>query len=66
MNKQLFEKLKASAGMYIPLYPDAGGQQNLRYEHGSPAADFPSHMKREGTVQPKVDKKRSLTTEKNQ
>lgn len=51
MNKQLFETLKSSAGMYIPLYPDAGRQMNLRYEHGSPAAEFPSFLKRDGNVQ---------------
>lgn len=47
MNKELFEKLKDSEGMYIPLYPDAGKQYNLRYEYGSPASSFPSYMKRD-------------------
>jgi len=46
MNKELFEQLKSTKGMYIPLYPDAGTQQNLRYEYGSPAASFPSSIKR--------------------
>lgn len=48
MNKELFDILKNTQGMYIPLYPDAGRQSGLRYEHGSPAAEFPSYLKREG------------------
>jgi N-acetylglucosamine-6-sulfatase len=39
-----------SSGMYIPLYPDSGGQSILRYEYGSPAAEFPSNLKRKETV----------------
>lgn len=46
MNQELFKQLKESKGMYVPLFPDAGGQQNLRYEYGSPSAEFPSHLKR--------------------
>lgn len=54
MNKELFALLKESKGMYIPLYPDAGGQSNLRYEYGSPAAAFPSILKRrEGRAEKK-------------
>ncbi|MEJ7830768.1 MAG: sulfatase, partial [Segetibacter sp.] len=34
MNKQLFDIMKSTGGMYIPLFPDAGNQQNLRYEYG--------------------------------
>lgn len=56
MNKELFEQLKSSKGMYIPLYPDAGGQQNLRYEYGSPAASFPSIMKRDDDKKPSSKK----------
>jgi N-acetylglucosamine-6-sulfatase len=52
MNKQLFAMLASSAGMYIPLYEDRGGQQNLRNEHGTPGAAFPSYMKKEGTYRP--------------
>ncbi len=51
MNKQLFEQLKNSKGMYIPLNPDSGEQSNLRNEFGSPAATFPSYLNR------KVNKK---------
>lgn len=47
MNKDLFNQLAQSGGMYIPLYPDSGGQSNLRYEYGSPSAEFPSYLKRD-------------------
>lgn len=46
MNHQLFQQLEDSKGMYIPLNPDRGQQSNLRYEYGSPAADFPSYLMR--------------------
>ena len=49
MNKQLFGIMKSTGGMYIPLFPDSGNQQNLRYEYGSGAAEFPSYLKRETT-----------------
>lgn len=52
MNKQLFDIMKNTGGMYIPLFPDAGRVQNLRYEYGTPAADFPSHLKRTKTDRP--------------
>lgn len=41
MNRKLFAMLEASDGMYIPLYPDRGSQQNKRRPNGSRAADFP-------------------------
>lgn len=50
MNAELFSQLSESSGMYIPLYEDKGNQLNLRYEYGSPAASFPSSLKRPGTV----------------
>lgn len=50
MNGALFAQLKESAGMYIPLYEDRGSPQNLRYEHASPAAPFPTKFKRDKTV----------------
>jgi N-acetylglucosamine-6-sulfatase len=46
MNKQLFEVLGDTGGMYIPLYPDSGGQQNLRNPNGSPSAPFPPQVTR--------------------
>jgi len=49
MNNELFDILQRTGGMYIPLFPDAGRQQNLRYEYGSGAAEFPSYLKREST-----------------
>jgi N-acetylglucosamine-6-sulfatase len=58
MNKQLFDLLASSAGMYIPLYEDRGTQQNLRNEFGTPGAGFPSHMKREGTYRPDQQKQK--------
>ena len=47
MNQKLFETLAATGGMYIPLYPDRGRQQNLRLRRGSGPAAFPSHLMRE-------------------
>lgn len=49
MNKEMFKQFKDTKGMYIPLYPDKGKQSNLRYEYGSPTADFPSYLKRDST-----------------
>lgn len=50
MNEEMFKKFEESGGMYIPLYPDRGKQSNLRYEYGSPVADFPSYLKRDSTI----------------
>ncbi len=54
MNNDLFEDLKNTNGMYIQLYPDKrnpidekGNPIIWRYEFGSPAAEFPSYIKRE-------------------
>jgi len=47
LNKQLFDSLESSGGLYIPLYPDRGSQQNLRRKSGSKAADFPPQLMRE-------------------
>jgi N-acetylglucosamine-6-sulfatase len=44
LRTQLFEILKQTGGMYIPLYPARYGQQNLRREGGSKAADFPPQL----------------------
>ncbi|MEJ7766910.1 MAG: sulfatase [Chitinophagaceae bacterium] len=52
MNRQLFDILKDTQGMYMPLYEDKGAQQNLRYEYGSPESSFPSYIKRDRTVSP--------------
>ena len=46
LRSQLFEILKETSGMYIPLYPARNGQQNLRREGASKAAEFPSHLKK--------------------
>jgi len=47
MNKRLFALLEATQGMQIPLYPDRGGQQNLRRRSGSKAAEFPPQLMRD-------------------
>lgn len=44
MNKELFKILDQTNGMYVPLLPDVGSQQNLRYKSGSAAAPFPSYI----------------------
>jgi N-acetylglucosamine-6-sulfatase len=53
MNKELFDQLEESKGMYIPLNPDRGGKSDLRYEYGSPAASFPSYLKRADSLSTK-------------
>src|SRR5690606_6555375 len=47
MNRDLFQQLGNTGGMYIPLNPDAGIQGNKRNEYGSPAASFPSYISQE-------------------
>ena len=44
LRAELFEVLKRTGGMYIPLYPARYGQQNLRKEGGPKAADFPPQL----------------------
>jgi N-acetylglucosamine-6-sulfatase len=39
--------LEQTGGMSMPLYPDRGGQQNLRNPKGSRSADFPPQLVRE-------------------
>lgn len=46
MNGKLFDVLERTQGMYIPLYRDRGGQQNLRHPGRSKAAEFPPHLMR--------------------
>jgi hypothetical protein len=46
-NRKLFEQLQETKGMYIQLYPDRGGQKNLRRGGGSRAADFQPELMRE-------------------
>jgi N-acetylglucosamine-6-sulfatase len=57
MNTELFELLKGTQGMYIPLNPDRGGQANLRSEHGSPPASFPSYLMRLDSIYPRKNKR---------
>lgn len=42
MNQKLFDILKTTSGLYIPLYKDAGKQSNLRSSTGSTGAGFPA------------------------
>lgn len=44
LKKMLFAELERTDGLYIPLYPDRGGSQNLRNPDGSEAADFPPYF----------------------
>jgi N-acetylglucosamine-6-sulfatase len=41
LKQQMFAELAAKGGLYIPLYPDSGGQANHRDPNRSHAADFP-------------------------
>lgn len=41
LKQRLFTELEAQGGMYIPLFPDNGGQMNLRNPERGHAADFP-------------------------
>jgi N-acetylglucosamine-6-sulfatase len=44
LNRQLFQVLGDTQGLYIPLYPDRGTAQNQRREGASKAADFPARF----------------------
>jgi N-acetylglucosamine-6-sulfatase len=44
LNRQLFEVLEKTNGLYIPLYPDKGNQQNLRRRGGAKTAEFPPEL----------------------
>lgn len=46
MNARLFEVLKETGGLYIPLQRDRGAPLNLRRESGSKPADFPPEFMR--------------------
>jgi arylsulfatase A-like enzyme len=45
LNRELFDALEASSGMYLPLYRDRGRQMNLRRADGPGVADYPPHLK---------------------
>jgi len=47
LNRQLFEVLQKTDGLYIPLYPDKGNQQNLRRRGGAKPAEFPQELMRD-------------------
>ncbi len=44
MNKRLFEILANTDGLSMPLYPDSGGQQNLRRRGKAAPSEFPPQM----------------------
>ncbi len=44
LNRQMFQGLSETHGMYIPLNADRGRQQNLRRAGGSKPADFPPEL----------------------
>ncbi len=46
MNARLFEILKETGGLSMPLYPDRGGNSELRDENGPAAVDFPKALKK--------------------
>ncbi|MGB9610556.1 MAG: sulfatase/phosphatase domain-containing protein, partial [Bryobacteraceae bacterium] len=45
LRARLWRVLEQTAGMYIPLQPDAGPQMNLRHPDRSKAADFPEQLR---------------------
>jgi N-acetylglucosamine-6-sulfatase len=47
LNQDLFDLLKATDGMYIPLQPDRGGVNNLRRQSGAKPAEFPPQFYKE-------------------
>ncbi len=52
MNEQLFKVLGETQGLYIPLYPDRGGVNNLRKKTGAKAAEFPPALMRDPKKSP--------------
>lgn len=55
MNKQLFEALQDTKGMYLPLNADEGGQQNLRNKYGAPEAKFPAYLIKDTKASKSID-----------
>src|SRR6185295_9556260 len=44
MKEQMFQLLKETDGLTIPLFADRDGQMNRRLESGTPQAKFPPEM----------------------
>ncbi len=44
LNRQMFDMLEQTGGMYIPLYRDKGRSQNLRLKSRGQAHDFPEQF----------------------
>lgn len=47
LKQKLFDELERTGGMYMPLYPHKGRQQNLRTRSGSEAGDFAEELYRD-------------------
>jgi N-acetylglucosamine-6-sulfatase len=52
LRARLFAVLEKTGGMQIPLYPDRGGQSNLRNPNGAHAVDFPEEFYRPPSKRP--------------
>ncbi len=50
LKDQMFTELERTGGLYIPLYPDRGNSQNLRFEDRGRGADFPEWFYRDAPV----------------
>lgn len=50
LNRRLFRMLEETGGLYIPLYPDRGGSQNLRLDTRGHGHDFPDWFYRDAPV----------------
>lgn len=46
MRKQLWETLRSTGGMSMPLYPDKSNRNNLRSSNGTGLASFPAELMR--------------------
>jgi len=44
MNKELFDTLTKTGGLYVPFYPDKGRQANLRLKSKGKTAPFPEAL----------------------
>jgi N-acetylglucosamine-6-sulfatase len=53
MNRQLFQALADTKGMYLPLNTDVGGQSNYRNKNGAPEAKFPEYLMKDAKKEAK-------------
>jgi hypothetical protein len=52
MRARLFQILRQTDGLSMPLWPDSGAQSNIRNAEGAKAAEFPSELVRPARVPP--------------